>query len=732
MLSRCSGLTRRIPSIRQPFTASRQISGAAVISVCRQRVISQLASTTSRRLLKPAAAAAALAAAAAVTAECRRPPTVEDNYVLGEQLGEGAFGVVYKAKHKKTGVNVAVKVINKRSGFGDASGATTDEMVRREVAVLERVGMHKNISHLEGFYETEKAFYLVMEFVEGGELFDALVEEGALSEARAALFMKQAADSVAFLHAQGLCHADIKPENLLLTSKKADDASVKLVDFGLTAEVRSQSNSKPGTWAYWPPEAFADEGGIGKATDMWSLGVVLFVMLAGYHPYDPAGEASDETLKRRILYESPDFDDPVWNDVSNEAKSLIKALLEPDLKRRLTIEQLLQEPWLHKGSASSEPLPLAEKRLRRFKQSTASLRAAAFATIIQQRARSGVAEKEALQVSSSRRPWPNMMVGSNMGNMKRRDTRRGRTLEAEVLENAFRAFDPEGKGFITESDLGRVMKGLGHAAGADELHGALHDAAMSDREGKRVLYGDFVEVMSQTDKRRFAQGDTIFKEGDPPDGFLLLLKGSVEVLKQNAYGRNERLATLSAGDHFGENALLSGEPRNATVTCLEEVEVLRLSREDFESGFLQHGGASGPAAAGGLAGAVGAARQTLSFIQMVSAMEKTTLGKGEYAFREGDAGDKFYIIEEGTVTIEAKGKLINRLYDGDCFGEAALIDRKPRNASVRCESAACRLLSLDTSHFSTLLKRSSALQQELGNLGAQRRKSTEEASAATV
>ena len=117
---------------------------------------------------------------------------------------------------------------------------------------------------------------------------------------------------------------------------------------------------------------------------------------------------------------------------------------------------------------------------------------------------------------------------------------------------------------------------------------------------------------------------------------------------------------------------------------------------------------------------------------MVSAMEKTTLGKGEYAFREGDSGDRFYIIEEGTVTIEAKGKLINRLYDGDCFGEAALIDRKPRNASVRCESAACRLLSLDTSHFSTLLKRSSALQQELGNLGAQRRKSTEEASAATV
>ena len=113
-------------------------------------------------------------------------------------------------------------------------------------------------------------------------------------------------------------------------------------------------------------------------------------------------------------------------------------------------------------------------------------------------------------------------------------------------------------------------------------------------------------------------------------------------------------------------------------------------------------------------------------------VELPALKPEEYVFKQGDRGDKFYIIEEGTVTIEAKGKLVNRLYDGDCFGEAALIDRKPRNASVRCESAACRLLSLDTSHFSTLLKRSSALQQELGNLGAQRRKSTEEASAATA
>jgi serine/threonine protein kinase len=95
------------------------------------------------------------------------------------------------------------------------------------------------------------------------ELFDTIVEEGALTEARAAQVVRQVADATAFLHAQGLCHADIKPENLLLTSKDAD-AAVKLVDFGLTTEVRSVGKSKPGTWAYWPPEAFGS-GNIGSA-----------------------------------------------------------------------------------------------------------------------------------------------------------------------------------------------------------------------------------------------------------------------------------------------------------------------------------------------------------------------------------------------------------------------------------------------------------------------------------
>ena len=210
-------------------------------------------------MLPAAAALAALSASDGERAPESKPgpPAFDDEYDMGPELGSGAFGIVHKAKHKRTGRLVAVKIIRRRPASEDS--------VRHEVTILQRVGMHRGISCLDAFYETPDAFYLVMEFVEGGELFDKLVSDGAYSEAGAADVLKQVADAVAFLHAQELCHADIKPENLLLTSMK-DDGRVKLVDFGLTTELRSAAESKPGTWAYWPPEAFTSKA-VTKATD---------------------------------------------------------------------------------------------------------------------------------------------------------------------------------------------------------------------------------------------------------------------------------------------------------------------------------------------------------------------------------------------------------------------------------------------------------------------------------
>lgn len=371
---------------------------------------------------------------------------IDDDYVLGEELGAGAYGVVYKAMCKKTGIEVAVKKIQRRR--------QTEDAVRREVAVLRRVGLHRGVAALLDEYETENDFYLVMEYVKGGELFDALVDAGCFSEARAAAYARQVADAAAFLHAQGLCHADIKPENLLLTST-GEDGVVKLVDFGLTDEVRSASDAKPGTWAYWPPEAFSMSGcAIGKPTDMWSLGCVLFVMLSGYHPFDPTSDADDETLQQRICHGSADFDDPIWDSISQEAKDVIQGLLRRDSSRRLTIEQLLQQPWLRHGGASSAPLVHSETRLRRFRQSTAPLRAAVFATILQQHATQSSSGDGGGRARDSSGGGGSGLFGrrANVAPLRRADSLRrtdslsGRMLEAEMLGSAFRVFDPEGKG----------------------------------------------------------------------------------------------------------------------------------------------------------------------------------------------------------------------------------------------------------------------------------------------
>ena len=259
---------------------------------------------------------------------------LEDSYEVLEKLGEGAYGVVYKGRCKSTGTEVAIKTVAKRKA--------NDDSIRHEMAMLLRVGLHRGVAALLDHFETDSAFYMVMEYVPGGEvcqalggrsytlliaipaiacgrsytllivipaiacgrsytlliaipaiasdcekvllcaaqLFDRIVDHGSFSEARAAGYIRQLADAVAFLHSQGLCHADIKPENLLLTSH-GTDADVRLVDFGLTREARVTSDHKPGTWAYWPPEAFGATGAVGKQTDMWSIGCIFAEVRSG-------------------------------------------------------------------------------------------------------------------------------------------------------------------------------------------------------------------------------------------------------------------------------------------------------------------------------------------------------------------------------------------------------------------------------------------------------------------
>jgi hypothetical protein len=206
-------------------------------------------------------------------------------------LGEGAFGTVYLATNRKTSDQVALKKIPKR--------VTDDASFQNEVNALVRVrenGGHPHICGLRDIFEDEKYYYMVLDLVCGGEMFEHLIKLGAYSEADASRLVKEVATALTFLHGIGIVHGDLKPENLMLSTDRTEDGAIQIVDFGC-AQVSDDNgdmilkSSAGNTPAYCPPEVLESPNGpIAPPMDVWGLGVILYIMLVGLHPFDLKGE----------------------------------------------------------------------------------------------------------------------------------------------------------------------------------------------------------------------------------------------------------------------------------------------------------------------------------------------------------------------------------------------------------------------------------------------------------
>lgn len=273
--------------------------------------------------------------------ECR---DIEEVYTFGKQVGEGHYGRVVSAIDSRSGVKVAIKIINKKKN--DALHA---QKVRDEISIQARVSRHANVVRLIETFEDQKCYYLVMEFCDGGDLLNAIIEHGALSEHRAATALRQLAAAISFLHESGITHRDLKPENLLL----AADGTLRLADFGLSAAQTSKMVKVCGTWAYCAPEVVRQQT-YDASVDVWSLGVIMFIMLGGYNPFDMYGKLSDAQLVANVISCNYSFHDRVWDSVSHEAKSLIRRLLVPDPAKRLPLADFLNSPWLMQTAVHSE------------------------------------------------------------------------------------------------------------------------------------------------------------------------------------------------------------------------------------------------------------------------------------------------------------------------------------------------------------------------------------------
>jgi len=268
--------------------------------------------------------------------------SVHDNYDLKETIGTGNFSKVFLGVHKKSGDKWAIKVIEKK--------LVETSRLSNEIAILKKVN-HPNIIALNEVYETETKLYLVMELVTGGELFNKIVEIGAYSEKIAKSIVKQILNGVKYLHDNNIAHRDLKPTNLLLKSPTTDE--IKIADFGLSKILSPDSMMQTacGTPIYVAPEVLKGEG-YDKEVDLWSVGVIMYILLCGFPPFFDDGENMGQ-LFEQIMAGDFEFPDPYWTDIAEPAKDLIKHLLVVDPAKRYTAEQALAHPWTGAESSSA-------------------------------------------------------------------------------------------------------------------------------------------------------------------------------------------------------------------------------------------------------------------------------------------------------------------------------------------------------------------------------------------
>ncbi|KAK4363701.1 hypothetical protein RND71_018942 [Anisodus tanguticus] len=260
-----------------------------------------------------------------------------ERYELGRLLGQGTFAKVYHARNIRTGQGVAIKVIDKEKVLR----VGLMNQIKREIYVM-RIVRHPNIVHFYEVMATKTKIYFAMEYAKGGELFNK-VAKGKLKEDIAQKYFQQLINAVDFCHSRGVYHRDLKPENLLLD----ENENLKISDFGLSALVESKHqdgllHTTCGTPAYVAPEVINRKGYDGAKADIWSCGVVLFVLLSGYLPFQ---DSNLMEMYRKIG--KAEFKCPSW--FPPEARRLLSRMLDPNPSTRISLAKIRGSSWFKRG-----------------------------------------------------------------------------------------------------------------------------------------------------------------------------------------------------------------------------------------------------------------------------------------------------------------------------------------------------------------------------------------------
>ncbi|PWA98446.1 EF-hand domain pair [Artemisia annua] len=459
-----------------------------------------------------------------------KDPTGHDitqRYILGRELGRGEFGVTYLCTDSETGEKFACKSILKKK----LRTSVDIDDVKREVDIMKHLPKHPNIVTIKDTYEDNNAVHIVMELCEGGELFDRIVARGHYTERAAAAIMRTIVEVVQICHTHGVMHRDLKPENFLFANKK-ETAALKTIDFGLSVFFKEGEVFKEivGSPWYMAPEVL--KRSYGPEVDVWSAGIILYILLCGVPPF---WAETEQEVAQAILHSRIDFKRDPWSKVSENAKDLVKKMLDRDPKRRLTAQQVLEHPWLFDAKAAPN-VSLGEVVRSRLKQFQVMNK-------LKKRALRVIAEHLSVEEVAGLKETFEMMDTGNKGKINIEELRNGlqklgqlindddlkvlmesvdldrdgtfnyaefvavnvhlrRMVNDEHLHKAFALFDQNHNGYIEFEELRHALSDEEDTNGIEDVINAIMQDVDTDKDG-RISYEEFAAMMKAgTDWRK--------------------------------------------------------------------------------------------------------------------------------------------------------------------------------------------------------------------------------------
>ncbi|KAI3822675.1 hypothetical protein L1987_10270 [Smallanthus sonchifolius] len=382
---------------------------------------------------------------------------LKEYYNLGPKLGHGQFGTTFICIEKTTGKEFACKSIAKRKLLTEEDV----EDVRREIEIMHHLSGHPNVVSIQGAYEDSVAVHLVMELCAGGELFDRITKKGHYSERKAADLVRTIVGVIEACHSLGVMHRDLKPENFLFVDED-EDSPLKTIDFGLSVFFKPGEtfNDVVGSPYYVAPEVLLKS--YGPEADIWSAGVILYILLCGVPPFwgESENEIFEEVLRGKLNFSS----DP-WPSISESAKDLVRKMLVRNPRKRITAHEVLCHPWVNEdGVAPDKPLDSAV--LSRLTQFSAMNKL----------------KKMALRVIASK------------------------LSEEEIagLKQMFKIIDTDNSGYITFEELKAGLKRFGSNLNESEIYDLMQSADI-DNNGT-IDYEEFIAAtlhMNQVDREDY-------------------------------------------------------------------------------------------------------------------------------------------------------------------------------------------------------------------------------------